>query len=159
MLYDYIRKVVGTGNLIQITGYDTQSYREKLGLIKSTDKSAKVFSAHCVDSFVIANELSNAIPNTNLIYVDDNYRFVRRKLHDTQPAKGNIRTKFSTGNFKRIRKGSMCEFGQIVGGTKEQIWYCDFELQDSGRKIYQKGKMLNKIEWLSHHYKSEMIVG
>ena len=158
-IFDHIRAKVGTENLILFGGYDTQEYRIKLGLTKSSDKSAKKFSSHCVDSFVIANELSNATPNTNLIYVDDNYRFVRRKLHDTQYAKGNIRARFSTGNFKGIRKGTMCEYGQIVGGTKKQVWYCDFKLQDNGRKIYQKGKMLNKIHWLSHHHKSEVIAG
>jgi len=156
MLYDFLRAKVGVGNLIQFGGYDTQAFREELGLKKSSDKSAKKFSSHCVDSFVIANELSNATPNYSLVYVDDNYRFVRRRLHDTQPAKGGLRANYSSGVFKGIRKGSMCEFGQIVGGTKEQIWYCDFELRD-GRKISQKGKMLNKIAWLSHHYKSEVI--
>jgi hypothetical protein len=159
MLYDFLRSKVGVGNLIQFGGYDTQGFREHLGLSKSSDKSEKKFSSHCVDSFVIANELSSATPNQDLVYVDDNYRFVRRRLHDTQPAKGGIRAKFSSGNFKSIRKGTMCEFGQVVGGTKEQVWYCDFDLQDNGRKIYQKGKMLNKIAWLSHHYKSEVIVG
>jgi len=159
MLYDFLRSKVGVGNLIQFGGYDTQGFREHLGLKKSSDKSEKKFSSHCVDSFVIANELSSATPNQDLVYVDDNYRFVRRRLHDTQPAKGGIRAKFSSGNFKSIRKGTMCEFGQIVGGTKEQVWYCDFGLQDNGRKIYQKGKMLNKITWLSHHYKSEVISG
>jgi len=93
-----------------------------------------------------------------LVYVDDNYRCVRRRLHDSQPAKGGVRAKFSSGNFKGIRKGTLCEFGQIVGGTKEQVWYQDFEMRD-GRKIYQKGKMFNKIEWLSHHFKCEVIAG
>jgi hypothetical protein len=153
-IFKHIRDIVGVENLILFKGYDTQEYREKLNLTKANDKSSKNFHSHCVDSFVIANELSNATPNKNLIYVDDNYRFVRRKLHDTQYTKGNIRAKFSTGNFKGIRKGTMCKFGQIVGGTKNQAWYCDFDLQANGRKIYQKGKMLSKIGWLSHHYKS-----
>ena len=159
MLYDNLRARVGTGNLIQFNGYDTQEFREKYNLHKSSDKSKKSFYSHCVDSFIIANELSNAIPNENLIYVDDSYRAIRRKLHDTQFKKGGIRAKFSTGNFKEIRKGTMCEYGQIVGGTREQTYYQDFELQENGRKIYQKGKMLNKILWLSHKYKSEVLVG
>lgn len=159
MINDYIRTKVGVGNLIQFSGYDTQEFRDKNNLHKSSDKSSKNFYSHCVDSFVIANELSNTTPNKNLIFVDDSYRPIKRKLHDTQPMKGGIRQKFSTGNFKGIRKGTMCEFGQIVGGTKEQAWYCDFELQDNGRKIYQKGKMLNKIGWLSHKYKNEVISG
>jgi hypothetical protein len=158
ILYDYIRTTVGIANLIQFSGYDTQKYREKLELTKSHDKSAKVFSTHCVDSFSIANKLSNATPNKNLIYVDDSYKPIRRKLHDTQFAKGNIRSKYSSGNFKGIKKGCMCEFGQFVGGNKKLIYYCDFELQDNGRKIYQKGKIMSKIRWLSHHYKSEVIL-
>ena len=52
----------------------------------------------------------------------------------------------------------MCEFGQIVGGTKQQAWYQDFEVRN-GRKVYQKGKMLSKISWLSHKFKSEAIAG
>ena len=158
-IFNHIRKIIGTENLILFNGYDTQDFRKKNELHKSSDKSSKQFYSHCVDSFVIANEISNANHNENLVYVDDSYRFVRRKLHDSQYAKGNIRANFSTGNFKGIRKGTMCEFGQIVGGTKNQVWYCDFELQDNGRKIYQKGKMLNKIGWLSHHYKSVEIAG
>ena len=157
MINDWIRNKVGAGNLIQFSGYDTQEFREKNNLHKSSDKSSRQFYSHCVDSFAIANELSKSMPNESLIYVDDSYRAIRRRLHDTQYSKGNIRKKFSTGNFKGIRKGIICEFGQIVGGTKEQIWYQDFELQKNGRKIYQKGKMLKKILWLSHHYKNEVI--
>jgi len=157
-LYDYIRAKVDIGNLILFSGMDTMEFREKHNLKKSKDKSSKKFSSHCVDSFVIANELSNAIPNENIIYVDDNYRAIKRRLHDSQYSKGNIRYPFSTGNFKGIRKGTMCEFGQIVGGTKEQVWYQDFEMNGK-RKVYQKGKMLKKISWLSHKYKSEVIAG
>ncbi len=157
-IFDNIREKVGAENLILFTGMDTQEFRKKSNLKKSKDKSAKKFSSHCVDSFVIANELSEAVPNENLIYVDDNYRCIRRRLHDSQFAKGGIRAKFSTGNFKGIRKGTICEFGQIIGGTKEQIWYRDFEIRD-GRKVYQKGKMLKKIDWLSHNFKSEAIAG
>lgn len=158
-IYDWIRAKVGVGNLIQFSGYDTQEFRKKHNLHKSSDKSSRQFYSHCVDSFVIANELSNAMPDESLVYVDDSYRAIRRRLHDTQFAKGGVRAKFSAGNFKGIRKGTLCGFGQVVGGTKEQVWYQDFELQENGRKIYQKGKMLNRIAWLSHHYKSMVIVG
>lgn len=161
-IFDAIRAKVGVSNLILFSGMDTQEFREKHNLKKIKDKSSKNFYAHCVDSFVIANELSQAIPNENLIYVDDNYRPIRRRLHDTQPSKGGIRAKFSTGNFKGIRKNTIIGFdggyGQLVGGTKEQCWYQDFEMRCK-RKIYQKGKILKKIDWLSHKYKSEAIAG
>jgi hypothetical protein len=157
-IYNYIRNIVGVENLILFKGFDTQEFRKKNNLNKSSDKSGKKFSSHCVDSYVIANELSNAIPNKNIAYVDDNYRCIRRKLHDSQFAKGGIRAKFSSGNFERIRKGTMCKFGQIVGGTGNNVYYQDFELQDNGRKIYQKGKAINKIGWLSHHFKCMEVI-
>lgn len=153
-LYDFIREKVGVSNLIQFNGYDTKEFREKFGLKKSRDKTSKQFYSHCVDSFVIANELSQAIPNESIIFVDDSYKPIRRRLHDSQPTKGGIRYKFSSGNFNGIRKGTICGYGQIVGGTKNQAWYQDFELQENGNKVYQKAKTLNKILWLSHKYKS-----
>jgi len=152
MIYDYIRDKVGAGNLIQFEGYDTQGFREKMNLLKLKDKSAKSFYAHCVDSFVIANELSQAIPNENLIYVDDSYRAIRRRLHDTQFAKDGIRAKFSSGSFKGIRKGTMCKFGQICGGIKEKT----IRTYDWDNKRISKN--YSNIDWLSHKYKSETIL-
>ena len=50
------------------------------------------------------------------------------------------------GNFKGIRKGTMCEFGQIVGGTKNNFWIRNSE----NKRI---GKDIKKINWLSHNFK------
>ena len=58
--------------------------------------------------------------------------------------KGNIRDKYSTGNFKGIKKGTICEFGQIVGGTKTNFWIRNSENKRIGR---------TKISWLSHNFK------
>ena len=161
-IYDFIRTRVGAENLIMFSGLDTKAFREKHNLNKLSDKSSKNFYSHCVDSFVIANQLSQAVLNESLIYVDDSYRAIRRRLHDTQYSKGNIRYPFSSGNFKGIRKGTVIGFndshGQLVGGTKGQCWFQDFEMRGN-RKIYQKGKMLSRILWLSHKYKSEAIAG
>ncbi|MBI5871598.1 RRXRR domain-containing protein [archaeon] len=143
---DYIRARVGTGYLIMFSGMDTQEFREKNSLHKSSDKSSKQFYSHCVDSFVIANELSNANLNEDITYVDDTYKYVRRRLHDTQPAKGGIREKYSTGNFKGIRKGTMCDYGQIVGGTKTHYWIRDSDNKRIGR---------TNINWLSHNFKTK----
>lgn len=160
-LFDFIRKIVGNDSLILFEGMDTKEFREKHNLRKSSDKSSEQFYSHCVDSFVLAMEVAKVSvePNENIIFFDDSYRAIRRRLHDTQYSKGNIRYLFSRGSFKKIRKGTLCEFGQIVGGTKNQVWYQDFEKQDNGRKIYQKGKMLNKIKWLSHNYKIKKKIG
>ena len=133
------------------SGYNTQDCRERYGYTKSGNKSAEVFNSHCSDALALAAEVGpqqHIEPGTFMV-ADDTYRPVRRRLHDTQPAVGGIRAKYSAGNFKGIRKGSLCEFGQIVGGTKNYVWYRDFS------KIPQKGKVLSKIHWYSHGFKTK----
>ena len=57
-----------------------------------------------------------------------------------------MNNKYSTGNFKGIRKGTMCEFGQICGGTKNMYWIRDSDNKRIGR---------TNISWLSHHFKTK----
>ena len=144
MIKAFIIGKVGRDNYITFDGFETQQARDKRGLKKSSNKSLETFNSHCVDSFSIASELSNSEPNFNIKVIDDTYRPTRRRLHDTQPKKGNIREKYSTGNFKGIRKGTICEFGQIVGGTKNNFWIRNIDNKRIGR---------TKISWLSHHFK------
>lgn len=131
-------------------GYETKMFREKYGYHKNSNKSKIDFNTHCSDALAItAGLLGHYIePTDNFVYVDDSYKPVRRKLHDTQPAKGGIRKKYSNGNFQDIRKGTMCEYGQIVGGTKNMIWYRDWSNKP------QKGKVLSKIQWYSKQFKT-----
>ena len=141
-------------------GYETQELRKKYGYHKiKSDKSKIDFRTHCSDALTISAESLNQEyiePTDNLIYVDNNYRCIRRRLHDSQYSKGNIRYPFSTGNFKGIRKGTIIGFeggyGQLVGGTKEHCYYQDFEMKGK-RKVYQKMKTMKKIMWMSHKFK------
>jgi len=144
MIKAFIIGKVSRDNYITFEGFETEQIREKLGLKKSSNKSLETFNSHCVDSFSIASELSNAEPNLNIKVVDDTYRPTRRRLHDTQPKKGGTRYKYSTGNFKGIRKGTICEFGQIVGGTKTNYWIRNSDNKRIGRAI---------IYYLSHNFK------
>lgn len=147
-IYDYIINLIGRGNLIKFEGTETKRLREKFGVKKSSNKSAENFNSHCVDSFSIACEISFAYPNLSITIVDDTYRPKRRRLHDTQFAKGGIREKYSTGNFKGIKKGCVCEFGQMAGGTKN----CAYIYPWDNHRI---GKALSKIAWLSHNFKTK----
>jgi hypothetical protein len=45
------------GNLALYQGYETAGFRQTLGIQKSKDKLAETFSAHCVDSWVLAREI------------------------------------------------------------------------------------------------------
>lgn len=141
---NYLREC---GDLFQCSGYDTQDFRAQYGYQKSSSKSAEVFNAHCSDALALAVHVhakKHVMPGHFLV-VDDTYRPVRRRLHDTQPAKKGIRDKYSTGNFKGIRKGTICEHGRIVGGTKNSFWIRNAENKRIGR---------TKVFWLSHHFKT-----
>jgi len=104
MIYDFIKE---RSDLELFEGRETKKFREELGLKKGSNKSAEHFSSHCVDSFTLAYQFSEAEPNFDILIIDDRYRPKRRRLHDTQFSKGGIRDKYSTGNFKGIRKGSI----------------------------------------------------
>jgi hypothetical protein len=147
MIKDFIINKVGRENYLTFNGFETKELREKKDLKKSSNKSAEHFYSHCVDSFVIASVISNnPIHTDGILIVNDTYRPIRRRLHDTQFSKGGIREKYSTGNFKGTRKGTVCEFGQIVGGTKNNFWIRDSE----NKRI---GKVSTKVSWLSHKFK------
>ncbi len=151
MIKAFIVGKIGEDNYITFDGRETQKMRKNLGLKKGSNKSAEHFNSHCVDSFTIASEISHAEPNFNIKVIDDSYRYVRRRLHDTQFSKGGVRDKYSTGNFKGIRKGTICEFGQIVGGTGNQLKILPFEEKEDKEKRISSS--IKKISWLSHNFK------
>ena len=144
-IYDYLRSM----SMLQMyAGFDTFDLRGKYGYKKSSKKDAEVFNSHCSDAMTIAvdSNIKKYVGCGKFIVVDDSYRSVRRKLHYTQYSSGRIRKKYSCGNFKGIRKGSMCEFGQMAGGTKNYAYIYNLD----GKRL---GKSLKKVEWLSHKFK------
>ena len=130
------------------SGYDTTDCRERYGYTKSSNKSTEVFNSHCSDALAIATDLytQKHIKQGKFIVVDDTYRQVRRRLHDTQFSKGHIRYPYSTGNAKGIRKGTMCDFGQVCGDIKGELIRC----YDLDKK--RLSKPYEKVEWLSHKF-------
>jgi len=130
------------------SGYDTKDCREKYGYKKSGNKSAEVFNAHCSDALAIAIDVyaREHIEKGIFIIVDDTYRCVRRRLHDTQFSIGHIRYPYSTGNFKCVRKGTICDYGQIVGGTKNNYWIRNSDKKRIGR---------THIKWFSKKFKTK----
>ena len=181
---NYLKGFVGE-NIIYFNGYETQEIRKQLSLSKVSDKSAQKFSSHCVDSFCMAVDIigDSIIPNKSIVIVDDTYRSQRRKLFDTEPAsgkylaklkssyaKGNFSgkvkdggyfAKYSEGNFKGIRKGSMSNVGQIIGGTKNILYIKEFDemINSKGKKILQKTTPLKNIVWYSKQFKAKFIGG
>lgn len=144
---EFIINRIGKEGYLPFEGTETKKAREKIGLKKSGSKSAENFNSHCVDSFVIALEISGISQlNKGIRVVDDTYRPVRRKLHFIQPSKMSKRREYSTGSFRGVRKGTICELGQIVGGTGN-----NYRIRN--RDNIRVKKTMSQINWMSHHFK------
>lgn len=134
--------------LYKFSGIQSQKLRKLYGYTKTkVNKASEKFASHCSDSLTLAIALTTNqhIHRGKFVVVDDTYRPVRRKLHYTQPEKNNIRREYSNGNFRGIRKGTICAFGTICGGTKTYAFIHNWNR-------YRIGKSVKKIEWLSKRF-------
>ncbi len=106
-----------------IAGYETAELRRATGIHKSSKKLSDDFSAHCIDSWVLANAWVGGHKqpdNTAMLHIVP-LRFHRRQLHRLQPEKGGVRKPyggtvsagFKRGSWVRHPKWGVC----YVGGT------------------------------------------
>ena len=123
----FYRELGRIARVVTRQGYETKALRDKLGLKKSTQKMSDSFAAHCVDSWVLANEAvggHTAPDNTDILYIVP-LRFHRRQLHLLQPAKGNVRKPyggtlslgFKRGSWVKHPKHGLCYVGGTTAGT------------------------------------------
>jgi hypothetical protein len=108
------------------SGWETEILRDGLGLHKTRNKTATVFSAHCVDSWVLANSLTgghSAPDNTDMLVVVP-LRFHRRQLHRLQPEPGGIRKPYGGTHSLGLKRGG------LVQHTKWGLSYVGGYLRD-----------------------------
>jgi hypothetical protein len=131
-------------------GYETTALRAEYGYGKCRDREADRFEAHCSDALALACAVSagrRVEPGTFLV-VDDTYRPVRRRLHDTQPTKGGVRASYTRGTVSGYRKGLLIgiptgKTGRLCGTYNGAFRYHDH----SGRRYRTK-----HILWASTHF-------
>lgn len=104
-------------------GWETAEMRVKAGLKKTGNKLNAKFSAHCVDSWVLANWFVGGHikpDNENLLLITP-LEFHRRQLHVFQPAKGGKRRLYGGTRSLGFKRGSIVthpKYGKCyVGGT------------------------------------------
>jgi hypothetical protein len=120
-----------TINVTEYKGHDTQELRQRFSYRKIQDKSKDCFESHCCDSLALACAVGPGIrlkPGPFLT-VDDRYRAVRRRLHDTQPSRGGIREAYSTGTVVGLGKGLLIGTprgpGRLCGINQGALRYYD----------------------------------
>lgn len=121
--YDQVRKIVPRLEIRQ--GHQTKVLRDNLQLHKLKDKMSSDFHAHCVDSWVLANDVCGQQPqpdNKHILYVTP-LQFHRRQLHVQNPAKGGVRKLYGGTRSLGFKRGSIVQHPKhgltYVGGTSK----------------------------------------
>ncbi len=134
-------------------GFETSELRKKYGYKKTSVKSANKFNAHCSDSLTLAVDVVSGkyIEPGLFLIVDDTYRCVRRKLHDSNLKKGGKREKYSCGTIQSLQKGLIIgtnrgKTGQLCGENRGKFRY---------RDISNKRQTCTSLDWLNRQFKSK----
>ena len=89
-------------------GWETKALRDEAGLVKTRDKLAVRWSAHCVDAWVLARcGVAGARPDNTSVLEIVPLRFHRRQLHRLQPAAGGARARYGGTRSLGFTRGSL----------------------------------------------------
>ena len=119
----FYSELVKLGCLVLKQGWETKELRDAVGLKKTTKKLAPVFSAHCVDSWVLANSVvgGHIKPESERLLLVVPLRFHRRQLHRLQPGKGGARNSYGGTRSMGFKRGSLTKHPKYgltyIGGT------------------------------------------
>jgi len=125
-------------------GYQTAEERQRLGLNKTSDKLSETFSAHCVDSWVLANGVfgGDAAPDNTSMLLIAPLRFHRRQLHVLQPATGGVRKPYGGTRSLGLKCGTWVKHPKhgtcYVGGTSNNR--LSLHSLDTGTRLCQNAK-------------------
>jgi hypothetical protein len=95
--------------VIKKTGMDTFHLRQAAGLDKTKNKLADVFIAHCVDSWVLANEYvgGHVQPDSIHMLLLKPLSYSRRQLHHFNPSEGSTRSRYGGTMSLGYKKGTL----------------------------------------------------
>lgn len=143
-LYTELSKIAQV-NLKQ--GWETKELRDSAGLKKSSKKLAETFSAHCVDSWILANSFTggHVKPDNESMLLIEPLRFHRRQLHAICPSNGGVRRPYGGTRSKGFKRGSLVKHNKYgvayVGGTmRGRISLHDIS---SGKRLCQNAKPID----------------
>jgi hypothetical protein len=139
-----------TGSLELKQGWDTKELRDALGLKKTHGKMEEKFSAHNVDSWVLANSAVgvHTKPDNTSIFRLIPLRFHRRQLHAFLPDKGNFRRPYGGTISQGLKRGSLVKHKKrglcYLGGCPEKMRLGLHSLKD-GKRTCQNAKVQDLV--------------
>lgn len=137
------------------SGYDTYLLRQELNLVKTSSKSAEIFSAHNVDSWILAYSLThgNKIPDNEEIIRLIPLQFHRRQLHRFNFSKGGVRKNYGGTLSLGLKRGSLVTHPQygvcyLGGSSKNKLSVHSLE---TGKRLTQNADKKDLV-FLSYNY-------
>lgn len=152
----FYNKVEKDYKLYLYQGFETYTFRNSLGLNKGKDKMKIAFESHCVDSWVLANQVVGGhteSENKRLTFLKP-LNFYRRQLHMYCPTKHGIRKNYGGTLSLGIKRGTLVKHNKwgfcLVGGaSKGRI---SLHALDTNKRINQNAKkedlkLLTNLKW------------
>ena len=144
------------GSLELKQGYETKELRDLYELKKTSGKMDEKFSAHNVDSWVLANWYigGHTKPDNEQIFRLIPLQFHRRQLHVFQPSEGNIRRNYGSTKSGSLKRGSLVKSKKYgvcyLGGYSEKRGITLHDLK-SNERLCQSAKEKDLVI-LSYNY-------
>ena len=128
----------------EYAGFETYTLRNRYGLKKNSNKSMKDFYTHCVDSWVLANEVVGGhtmVDNGRVVFLSPIKRY-RRQLHRQSPSKGGVRSTYGSTRSLGLERGTLVKhpkwgFSLVSGTTKGRISLNNLE---NNKRLCQNAK-------------------
>lgn len=107
----------------EFDGYETFEFRNSYGFKKNSNKSKKDFYTHCVDAWVLANQIVGGhteVDNLRTLYLKP-LKIFRRQLHVQNFSKGGVRKNYGSTRSMGFERRTLVKHPKygltLVGGT------------------------------------------
>jgi hypothetical protein len=148
-------------HVMTLQGWETKGMRDSLGLRKTTHKTAEVFEAHCVDSWVLVNHAvgGHTEPDNVRMLCIVPLRFHRRQLHRLQPEKGGVRKQYGGTRSLGFKRGSLVRHIKLglcyVGGfLKDRI---SLHSLQTGQRLTQTARPSNCLFFAYNSWRTRLL--
>ena len=148
-------RIVALGyNLTTFRGNQTASFRSRLGLFKTKNKASKSFSSHCVDSWVLANEVLGNQLKPDIIHVLELKPLIRirRQLHRLNFKEGGVRGRYGGTMSLGIQRGTLVKHvkhGKCIVGGNDGVDRVSLHSNISVKRLTQDAK-LEDLQLIAH---------